>query len=71
MLRRLETLADAANNLSDELKSRHSGMPWRRIADFRNVLAHGYTGIRLDPVWKVIVDDLPALKAIVESELAP
>lgn len=71
VLRRLETLSDAAAHLSDALKGRHPEIPWRQIADFRNVLAHGYSEIRLDPVWQAIERDLPVLRAAVLEELAP
>jgi len=70
VLRRMETLADAAAHLSDQLKARHPGIRWREISDFRNVLAHGYTDIRLEQVWEAIVHDLPALKTMVDEELA-
>jgi uncharacterized protein with HEPN domain len=51
------------------LKARYSAVPWRQISDFRNVLAHGYTDIRLDRVWRASAVDLPALKAVVHEEL--
>lgn len=70
VLRRMETLADAASHLSEALKARHPEIPWRQIGDFRNVLAHGYTDIRLDRVWQAIVADLPALQGVVDGELA-
>ncbi|MHB8576389.1 MAG: HepT-like ribonuclease domain-containing protein [Dehalococcoidia bacterium] len=69
VLRRLETLADAAGHISDTLKTRHPDVPWRQISDFRNVLAHGYTDIRLDRVWEAITADLPVLRAVVQEEL--
>jgi uncharacterized protein with HEPN domain len=69
VLRRLETLADAAGHLSDALKARHPHVPWRQIVAFRNVLAHAYTTIRLDRVWEAITADLQALKTAVASEL--
>lgn len=69
VVRRLETLADAASHLSDALAARHPEIPWRQISDFRNVLAHGYADIRLDRVWGVIVADLPTLKAVIHKEL--
>jgi uncharacterized protein with HEPN domain len=69
-LRRMETLADAAARLSDELKARHPKIPWRQVSDFRNILAHGYTEIRLDQVWQAIVQDLSPLKTVVGDELA-
>lgn len=69
VLRRLETLADAARHLSDELKARHPGIPWRQIYGFRNVAAHGY--IALDPsrVWLTVQQYLPPLHAVVTEEL--
>ncbi len=70
VLRRMETLADAAAHLSDDLKARHPQIRWRQVSDFRNLLAHGYTEIRLDQVWQAIIQDLPALKAVVDDELA-
>lgn len=48
VVRRLETLADAAGRLSATLKERHPQIPWRDIAGFRNVAAHGY--LELDSV---------------------
>ncbi len=41
VLRRLETLANAASHLSDNHKDLHPEIPWRRISVFRNVLARG------------------------------
>ena len=69
VLRRMETLADAASHLSGAPKARHPAIPWRQIGDFRNVLAHGYADIRLDRVWQAIAGDLPALTAVVNEEL--
>ena len=68
VLRRLEVLADAASHLSEALKARHPGIPWRKIGDFRNVLAHAYMEVGIDLVWSVIEEDLPALKAAVQQE---
>lgn len=70
VLRRMETLADAASHLSDPLKSRHPKVDWRQVSDFRNVLAHGYTEIRLDQVWQVVTHDLPTLREVIDEELS-
>jgi uncharacterized protein with HEPN domain len=70
ILRRLETLADAASHLPDSLRSAHPEIPWRQVTDFRNVLAHGYREIRLDRVWQVIEHDLPPLRKVFELELS-
>jgi uncharacterized protein with HEPN domain len=69
VLRRLETLADAASHLSEAVKVRHAEILWRQISDFRNVLTHGHTDIRLERVWEAIAEDLPPLKSVVHDEL--
>jgi uncharacterized protein with HEPN domain len=68
VLRRMETLADAAGHLSDGLKGRHPEIPWRQVTDFRNQVAHGYLDIDIDRAWSAGAD-LPRLKAIVQDEL--
>lgn len=69
ILRRLETLADAASHLSDPLKRRHPEIPWRVIVAFRNRLAHGYLDVSTEQVWSVIAEDLHALLAVAIEEL--
>ena len=39
------------------------------IIDFRNILVHRYSIIRMDRVWKAIHDDLPLLLSEVRSLL--
>ena len=69
VLRRLEILAEATSHLSEGLKSRHPEVDWRKLTDFRNVLAHGYLDIDLDLTWHNIINRLPELKAVVKAEL--
>ena len=70
VLWRLETLAEASGKLSQALKDRHPEIRWRAIYGFRNIAAHAYLELRLDRVWEIIELHLPALKAVVEQELA-
>lgn len=69
VLRRLETLADAASRLSEPIKARHPDIRWRAIQGFRNVAAHAYLELDLERVWTTIQAHLPALKAVVEQEI--
>jgi uncharacterized protein with HEPN domain len=69
VLRRLETLADAAHRLSEELKERHPEIRWRAVYGFRNIAAHAYLDVHLDPVWEIVEVHLPILGAAVDSEL--
>ncbi len=69
VLRRLETLADAARQLSDELMARHPEVPWRSIYGFRNVAAHGYLDLDMGRVWSTVQDSLPTLHSVVVEEM--
>lgn len=60
VLRRLQILADAAGQLSPELKDRHRDIPWREVYGFRNIAAHAYLDIDLERVWEIVTDHLPA-----------
>jgi uncharacterized protein with HEPN domain len=69
VLWRLETLAEATNRLTTELRARHPQIPWRAIYGFRNIAAHGYLDLQIDRVWEIIEVHLPALKAVIVDEL--
>jgi uncharacterized protein with HEPN domain len=69
VLRNLQTLAESTRRLSDEVKASRPDMDWRKIGAFRNVLVHDYLGIDLATVWKIVHDDVPALKRVVQEML--
>jgi len=69
VLRRMETLTDAASHLSEELKRRYPQIPRRKIADFRNAMAHAYVNLKPNEVWAAIINDLPELRIMVEIEI--
>lgn len=71
ILRNLQTLSEATQRLPDEVKARHPGIPWERVAGFRNILVHGYLG-GIDPsvVENVIREELPVLDRAVRAELS-
>lgn len=67
VIRNLETLCESTQRLPDEWKASYSEADWRRIADFRNFLAHQYLDIDLEIVWNVIENYLPELKITIEA----
>lgn len=69
MLWRLQTLAEATNRLSPELKTRHPEIRWRAIYGFRNIAAHGYLDLQMHRVWEIVEVHLPLLKKAIEAEL--
>lgn len=66
---RLETIGEASTHLSPELKARHPEIPWRGVADFRNIVAHAYRSIQPDVVKDVVDRDLDPLRLVIEGEL--
>ena len=69
-LRRLQTLAESTQRLSDDLKVRVTEVDWRSVSGFRNILVHDYLGgIDLNIIWDVIEQDLPDLKEKIEAIL--
>jgi uncharacterized protein with HEPN domain len=70
VLWRLQTLAEATNRLPSEVKARHPDIRWRAVYGFRNIAAHGYLDLHIDRVWEIVEVHLPALKAVVDEEIA-
>ncbi len=63
VLRNLQVLAEATQQLTAEIKASRPDIPWTNVAGFRNRLVHNYFQINLALVRKVIESHLPALKA--------
>ncbi|MBB5021952.1 HepT-like ribonuclease domain-containing protein [Desulfurispira natronophila] len=61
-IRQLEIVGEAVGNiLKDQSASGLAPSYFRRIVNFRNVIAHGYFGIDADEVWGVTQEHLPVL----------
>ncbi len=70
LVRLLEILGEAAKSVSDQRRQEYPSIPWRQIAGTRDRLIHGYFDVDLDIVWKIVVDDLPALISQLEKALS-
>jgi uncharacterized protein with HEPN domain len=68
--RGIEIISEASRHLSDELKARHSEIPWSKVAGIGNVLRHEYERVAHDVLWRVVRDDLPGLEEVCREELA-
>ena len=59
----IQTIGEAVGRLSAELRERYPELPWRQIADMRNLVVHGYNQVDLAIVWRAVERDLPPLEA--------
>jgi len=66
----LEIISEASRRLPDDLKARHPSILWKEMARAGNIYRHGYESVEAYDVWITIQDHLPALRAVVDAELA-
>lgn len=69
VIRNLEIIGEAATNTTDEFKNKHPNIEWRKIKNFRNILAHDYADIDINVVWTIITINIPELQKQIEELL--
>lgn len=69
VVRELEIIGEASNNLSKDFKHLHSEVLWRRMKDMRNFLIHEYFGVNKKMVWDTCKNDLLTLKKFLDKQL--
>ena len=67
--RRLQTMAESSQRLSNKVKDTEDGVDWRAISGFRNILVHDYLGLDIELIWRVIGNRLPKLSVAVKRML--
>lgn len=65
----LEIISEASRRLPDELKVRHTDIPWSQMAGAGNIYRHDYEDVAAHYVWETIQLALPPLLRVVEEEL--
>jgi uncharacterized protein with HEPN domain len=70
VIRQIALIGEAAGRLSPDCRERHSGQPWRQMANMRNILVHDYTNISLDRVWQTASVFVPQLATAMPGVIA-
>ncbi|MCX5919734.1 MAG: DUF86 domain-containing protein [Candidatus Melainabacteria bacterium] len=63
IIRNLEVLGEAANQLTKEVHALVPEIPWARVISLRNRLIHEYHGVNWKVILPIIIKELPLLKS--------
>jgi len=60
-------IGEMISKLDDSFKEEYSNIPWQKIKDFRNIVAHNYFGIDADEIWEIITTKIKPLKFEIQN----
>lgn len=63
MVKNFAVIGEAAGSIPSSVAAAHPEIPWRLMADMRNVVVHQYFGIDAGILWQTARNDLPPLIA--------
>ena len=69
VVRKLEIIGEATNNIPKEIRMKYKEIPWSDIARMRDKIIHFYFGVDYEIVWKVIKERLPEIKQQIKRVL--
>jgi len=67
LVRAIEIIGEAASRVSFETQSAAPAVPWSKITAMRNRLVHAYFDIDRDILWKTALDEIPALRPLLDE----
>jgi len=69
LIKLVEIVGEAARRIPEEIKLKHSGIPWSEIIGTRDRLVHGYDAVDHDILWTIVTEDFPPLATQIEALL--
>ena len=67
VIRQLEIIGEAANNIPDVYQEKHAKIPWGKMIGIRNKIIHEYFNVNFAVIWDTVQDDLPQLKKSIKK----
>lgn len=67
VIRKIELIGEAVKSLPEEVRNKYKEIPWSAMAKTRDKLIHFYHEIDYEINWKIIKEDLPAIKPIIRE----
>lgn len=62
-------IGESVKRLSGEIKQDYPNIEWKKIAGFRDIVAHNYFGVDANEIWEIINENLLGLKEDVNKIL--
>lgn len=62
VVRNLEIIGEAAKNIPESFRKKHSTIEWKEIVGLRNIIIHKYFGVDYQVIWSIVEKELPTLK---------
>jgi uncharacterized protein with HEPN domain len=67
VLRNLEVIGEAAKHVPLDVRAQVSGLDWRKITGFRDIVAHAYFGIDPAILWNIVSEKVPELRRALDK----
>jgi len=67
--RKFMIIGEAARHIPSHIKDSYPLVPWRKMADMRNIVAHLYWGVNQRTLWDTVQHDLPPLIPLLQKIL--
>lgn len=62
-------IGEMAHRLSEKFRVEYGVIEWKKVTNFRNIVAHDYFGVDAEEVWQVIKHHLLKLKQDIQDIL--
>ena len=59
--RQLLVIGEASKSLSEAVKEQYPDIPWRKLKELRNIIAHEYGEFLAERIWNIANKDIPIL----------
>jgi uncharacterized protein with HEPN domain len=66
VVRALEIVGEATENLNNDFRKKYNQVPWKFMAGMRDKLIHDYMGVDYSLVFKTAKEDVPELYDFIE-----